>query len=182
MKYILRKGIEFCYIDESNAVHKVTDINKATQFPTENKANDIRKWANNKLAGFTVVEAPEDCEGKLLKTERVKISTGDRNRIYNKNKGRCAICGEFVPCNDFTIDHIIPLAKGGTNELDNLQCACRTCNVMKQDILPQDLMVKLRQIMLYQMENSFDKTFWKRLKEIRSRKRSNKWKRIMKIT
>lgn len=40
----------------------------------------------------------------------------------------CAICGsDYRP----TLDHIIPIACGGTNERDNLQCLCEPCNCRK---------------------------------------------------
>lgn len=34
----------------------------------------------------------------------------------------------------FTIDHIIPTIKGGTNEFDNLAYSCSGCNTLKSDI------------------------------------------------
>lgn len=43
----------------------------------------------------------------------------------------CKICmksGEEV---NLTIDHIIPISAGGTNELDNIQALCRPCNSRK---------------------------------------------------
>ncbi len=41
----------------------------------------------------------------------------------------CAVCGE--PSRDLGVDHIIPLVAGGTNDLDNLQLLCRSCNSKK---------------------------------------------------
>ena len=72
--------------------------------------------------------------------------------MYIKSERHCAICGEFVLYTEFTVDHIIPLAKSGSNDISNLQCTCGVCNRLKQDILPQDLMVKLTKIMLYQVD------------------------------
>jgi 5-methylcytosine-specific restriction endonuclease McrA len=36
------------------------------------------------------------------------------------------------------IDHILPVALGGTNKPDNLQVACRSCNQVKRDRHPRD--------------------------------------------
>lgn len=40
----------------------------------------------------------------------------------------CQICNAAVA---EVVDHIVPLAKGGTNDDDNLQSACKPCNVSK---------------------------------------------------
>jgi 5-methylcytosine-specific restriction endonuclease McrA len=40
----------------------------------------------------------------------------------------CADCGST---DDLTVDHIIPLARGGRGELSNLQTLCRRCNGIK---------------------------------------------------
>lgn len=45
----------------------------------------------------------------------------------------CAVCGE--PSKDLGVDHIIPLVAGGTNDLDNLQLLCRSCNSAKGGML-----------------------------------------------
>jgi 5-methylcytosine-specific restriction endonuclease McrA len=35
------------------------------------------------------------------------------------------------PSNEGTIDHIIPVSRGGTNDVDNLRLLCRSCNSKK---------------------------------------------------
>lgn len=49
--------------------------------------------------------------------------------------GRCAHCGKT---DDLTVDHIIPLAAGGSNDRRNLQCLCQACNHAKADSLPSN--------------------------------------------
>ena len=69
-------------------------------------------------------------------------------QVINKCNGLCAICGKPTDKEDYyiteqgyfiagesypSIDHIKPLAKGGTHQIDNLQLAHRSCNAKKSD-------------------------------------------------
>ena len=55
----------------------------------------------------------------------------DRNTIFARDEGRCGICGGLVdPCN-WHLDHITPLACGGTHTADNVQVSHPTCNLVK---------------------------------------------------
>lgn len=68
-----------------------------------------------------------------------------REDVFERDKYICQICGVKCDPNDFgwgssgathpTIDHIIPLSKGGTHTWDNVQCACALCNSVKRDIV-----------------------------------------------
>lgn len=63
----------------------------------------------------------------------------DYKEIYIRDNYVCQICGEPVKMNEkyphplsSSIDHIIPLAKGGTHERKNVQLSHLTCNLHKQ--------------------------------------------------
>ena len=55
----------------------------------------------------------------------------DRQAIYNKYGGRCAYCGIKVKYKDFQVDHINPKYWNGTNDPENLNPSCRSCNILK---------------------------------------------------
>lgn len=61
-----------------------------------------------------------------------------RSALIYREQGKCAIKGEDLTAllaNDIqpNIDHIVPLALGGTNDTSNLQYICRQCNLDKLD-------------------------------------------------
>lgn len=53
-----------------------------------------------------------------------------RQRVYQRYGGCCAECGskQYIE-----YDHIIPVAKGGSNSEQNVQLLCRACNLKKSD-------------------------------------------------
>jgi hypothetical protein len=63
----------------------------------------------------------------------------DVERIYGMQKGKCACCKVKLG-SKFHRDHIIPLARGGTNDHLNIQLLCRPCNIRKSAKHPVDFM------------------------------------------
>lgn len=55
----------------------------------------------------------------------------DRRAIYAKYNGHCAYCGAQIPYKEMQIDHIMPKANGGNNDMDNLNPSCHVCNHFK---------------------------------------------------
>jgi 5-methylcytosine-specific restriction endonuclease McrA len=48
--------------------------------------------------------------------------------VFARDPHKCRCCGSSEK---LTIDHIVPLTRGGSNDLDNLQILCRNCNSRK---------------------------------------------------
>jgi 5-methylcytosine-specific restriction endonuclease McrA len=60
--------------------------------------------------------------------------------VKNSETINCHWCGEVTEKQGRHVDHIIPLAKGGTHSVDNLCCSCATCNFSKGSKLPEEFM------------------------------------------
>jgi len=61
----------------------------------------------------------------------------DVERQYRMQNGKCWWCGKTVG-QKYHVDHIVPLARGGSNKPNNICISCPRCNLSKQDKLPQE--------------------------------------------
>lgn len=86
-------------------------------------------------------------EAKAKKNGKIEWNIS-LEKLIQRDEGICKICGRQVDTEDYyytdegyfiagenypSIDHIIPLAKGGTHTWDNIQLAHRHCNSIKRD-------------------------------------------------
>ena len=54
-----------------------------------------------------------------------------KHTLFGIQEGICAGCKILFPFRNFTIDHVVPRARGGTDHVDNLQLLCNACNSLK---------------------------------------------------
>lgn len=73
-----------------------------------------------------------------LAAETVRIIYEDNIKKFGTLT--CYLCLKTIPINEDTLDHIIPLSKGGTNEYNNLSVSCRSCNSKKGNKLIGDFL------------------------------------------
>lgn len=62
---------------------------------------------------------------------RKAISKGTRFDVFHRDGFTCQYCGRRPPDILLEIDHIMPVAEGGSNAFDNLVTACSDCNLGK---------------------------------------------------
>lgn len=57
----------------------------------------------------------------------------DARAAYERQGGKCAICGRHFEFEDMQADHIKPWSKGGRTVPENCQMLCRDCNIKKSN-------------------------------------------------
>ncbi len=75
---------------------------------------------------------------KKLKKERDKARELRNSAWWSRKKsnGICYYCRQRFPASSLTMDHIIPLARGGKSVKENLVPCCKDCNNKKKNMLP----------------------------------------------
>lgn len=65
-----------------------------------------------------------------------------RKNILRRDGHRCQFCGRAdIP---LTVDHVLPISRGGEDTWENLVCACVKCNNKKGDRTPEEALMPLR--------------------------------------
>ena len=83
--------------------------------------NEIRSAYARK--GFDITSEANGIEGK-----RKPIPIKLRAEVFRRDNHLCLRCGAK---HGLSIDHIVPVSKGGQNTLDNLQTLCMPCSISK---------------------------------------------------
>lgn len=138
--YVLKNNTGFFIKRNKNGgIEKTSNYKKAEKFGTYNQAKSLMRKASAKTSGYYIYEESQlDENGVVVNNEsfvipekRRPISSDIKYELYMRQKGICCYCGQYVTLSEATIDHIIPLCKGGKNEKSNFQCTCKKCNQLK---------------------------------------------------
>ena len=90
--------------------------------PCASKAQTVRAEGDHRL----VRKHRERSAPGLTTTERARLMAR-----WKKQRKACVYCGELAT----TVDHVVPLVRGGTNYEGNLAPCCRSCNGSKSGYL-----------------------------------------------
>lgn len=75
-----------------------------------------------------------------VKREREKARGLRKTRWWNQklSRGTCYYCGQRFSPDELTMDHIIPIIRGGKTTKNNIAAACKECNNKKKYLLPME--------------------------------------------
>ena len=97
------------------------------------KANSKRAYEKIKTFKPEILKSANSYQRAKRKIEINKETSSTTSEIRNWIKEEvkiCSYCGMYCST-DYQIDHIEPLAKGGTHTIDNFTIACPSCNSSK---------------------------------------------------
>lgn len=73
-----------------------------------------------------------------IRTERAIARDLRKTRWWQQKtaSGKCHYCQKKFPFKQITMDHLVPLGRGGRSSKDNLVPACKDCNNKKKNMMP----------------------------------------------
>lgn len=81
----------------------------------------------------------------MAENTRKQISTRTRFEVFKRDGFVCQYCGSHPPLIILHVDHIIPVSKGGKNDMDNFITSCSDCNLGKSNVSLKDIPKSLKE-------------------------------------
>lgn len=75
----------------------------------------------------------EELRRERAKSREIRKSPWWKRRL---SAGRCYYCGKAFPPRELSMDHVVPLIRGGKSTKGNVVPACKDCNSRKKHMLP----------------------------------------------
>jgi 5-methylcytosine-specific restriction endonuclease McrA len=66
-----------------------------------------------------------------------------KHRLFARDRHMCAYCGDHYPESELTVEHIVPVSRGGQHTWTNVVTACRSCNTRKGNRRPEEARMPL---------------------------------------
>ncbi len=93
----------------------------------------MKSFSGKQETYFIIEVSPE-----ALRKEKDQARAMRKTQWWQRQigKGRCAYCGKSVAPKELTMDHVVPMIRGGKSTRGNLTPSCKACNSQKKYLLP----------------------------------------------
>ncbi len=77
---------------------------------------------------------------KEVKREKAKARELRQSQWWKRkcSKGVCYYCRQSIKPQELTMDHVVPVSRGGKSSKGNIVPACKACNTKKKQLLPME--------------------------------------------
>ncbi|MFZ1986973.1 MAG: HNH endonuclease [Desulfatitalea sp.] len=90
---------------------------------------------NDPITPFAFDLEDSDIAAEKRKARELRASQWWKRRCA---KGSCHWCGQPVAARELTMDHIVPVSRGGKSTKSNVVPSCKACNTKKKQLLPME--------------------------------------------
>jgi len=143
------KAREAKYRKENPEKVKISQHNKYMKRQAEIIANN-KAWVKENREKVRGYKRRHQAQYEGLKKE--KDLSPDYPTVIARDGMFCYLCGEEIVDGKYHVDHIIPITKGGYHAEFNLSVAHDTCNISKQNKLPEELPNEVRDRIFAQLQ------------------------------
>lgn len=84
---------------------------------------------------FDIEPSEESIRRERQKARELRKQNWWKNRVA---QGLCHYCEQKFPPKELTLDHIVPVGRGGRSTKGNCVPACKECNNQKKHLLPME--------------------------------------------
>lgn len=91
------------------------------------------------------VEFEAEAEHVQREREKARALRGTAWWKRRIQRGMCAYCGNNFPARDLTMDHVVPVARGGRSVKGNVVASCKPCNTAKKLLTPAERLLLARE-------------------------------------
>ena len=100
----------------------------------------MKRTIKSALPQETLLNGPDP---KAIKREKEKARKLRQTAWWQTklDKGECHYCGKKFPRKEFTMDHVVPLSRGGDSAKGNVVVCCKECNNRKKSLTPAEIIL-----------------------------------------
>lgn len=87
------------------------------------------------LEPFVIEVSEEEIRRERAKAKELRATRWWKEKLA---RGTCHYCGKRFKPGELTMDHLVPIIRGGRSTRGNLVTACKDCNNKKKYLLPME--------------------------------------------